>query len=177
MFPIRLMIGAIVLLVAIALTPLLWKAFDARPAQSVALNPAPAAPARPSFAVIAKVGGNNAPLQVVTSGTPHGDQPRPEPDPKIQEITGSLPEATASKLELTGLDPSTAIEFPTSAPAVSAGAKVKHARVRPVFRRSASQQPQNAAQYAFGQQQQTKPAKTEYAPVPLPTPNFTNSGY
>jgi len=176
MFPIRLMIGAIVLLVAIALTPLLWKAFDARPAQSVALNPAPTAPARSSFAVIAKVGGNNAPLQVITSATPHGDQPRPEPDPKIQEVTGSLPEATASKSDLTGLDPSIAIEFPTSARAISSDAKVKHARARPAFRRIASQPQQSASQYAFSQQQ-TKPAKTEYAPVPLPTPNFTNSGY
>jgi len=135
MFPIRLMIGAIVLLVAIALTPLLWKGSDTRPAQSVALHPAPTAPARPSFAVVAKVGGNSAPLQVVTSETPNREQPRPEPDPKIQEVTGSLPEATASKSELTGLDPSMAIEFPTSARAVSAGAKVKHARARPVIRR------------------------------------------
>lgn len=176
MFPIRLMIGAIVVLVAIALTPLLWKAFDARPAQSVALKPALTAPARPSFAVVAKAGGNNAPLQVVTSETAHGDQPRPETDPKIQDVTGSLPEATASRSELTGLDPSLAIEYPISARAIPSGAKVKHARSRPAFRRLANQQQPNASQNAFGQQQ-TKPAKTEYAPVPLPTPNFTNSGY
>jgi hypothetical protein len=176
MFPIRLMIGAIVVLVAIALTPLLWKAFDARPAQSVAVNPALTAPARPGFAVVAKAGGNNAPPQVVISEMPHDDQPRPVADPKVQDVTGSLPEVTASRSELTGLDPLMAIEFPTSARATPTGAKLKHARARPAFRRLASQQQPISSQSAFGQQQ-TKPAKTEYAPVPLPTPNFTNSGY
>jgi hypothetical protein len=175
MFPVRLLIGALALFVVIALTPPLLKVFGTRPVETVVSRTAPIAAATAPLA--AKPEAPDSRQQAATALAPADVRSRPGTDQISPDMTGSVPQASApppARPESGISDPSPAIELPAFPPAASTGAKVKRARRPTAVRKIASRQLPNS--FEFGPQP-AKPASTEYKPVPLPPPNFTNSGY
>jgi hypothetical protein len=171
MFPIRLMIGAVVLLIITALTPLLWEAFGERPVQTVDLN----STNNSRFARTAPLIADSRQQPAAASASPDV-RSQAETERLSPGVTGSVPQAPAPEVlpQSKTVDPFPAIKLPIPPHAASSKAKVKRARRPAAAQKIASRQVQNSLQFG---PQQPKLASPELKPVPLPPPNFSNSGY